>query len=92
MKHIVEFLFSIGLFINALLFVPQFLKIWRRKTANDISLTTFVGFWFIQLSIVAHGLIHHDLILSIGYLISMLTCGSVIVSAIYFRMKQDKNT
>ncbi|MCP4475883.1 MAG: hypothetical protein GY821_15225 [Gammaproteobacteria bacterium] len=46
--HVVDFIFSIALFINALLFIPQFLKIWQRKTSNDVSLTTFLGFWFIQ--------------------------------------------
>ncbi len=67
-QDIIEFLFSIGLFINAFLFIPQLLKIWRGKKADDISLTTFVGFLFIQLSIVAHGVINHDAILAIGCL------------------------
>jgi len=77
--------FSMALLINALLFIPQAIKIWREQTARGVSLITFLGFWIIQLVIVIHGIIKHDYLLALGYLLSMLTCGVVILLAVYFR-------
>ena len=60
--HIVEFLFSLGLFINAGLFMPQVIKLYRTKNPEGLSLITFGGFNIIQLLAVLHGVIHQDFI------------------------------
>lgn len=84
-KNIVESFFSAALFINALLFIPQAIKIYREKNAKDISLLTFSGFLFIQLTIVLHALIKHDFTLFYGYIFSMITCGAVIALALIYK-------
>ena len=44
MKEIVAVIFGLGLGCNALLFVPQVLAVWRKKSDEGISLITFGGF------------------------------------------------
>ena len=40
MKQIVAIVFGLGLGCNALLFVPQIIAVWRKKTDEGISLIT----------------------------------------------------
>ncbi|HEV2524139.1 MAG TPA: PAS domain-containing protein [Gammaproteobacteria bacterium] len=90
-ENIIEITFGFALFINAILFVPQAVKILREKSAVGVSLLTFVGFLFIQFVIVLHGIIHQDYPLILGYLLSMLSCGVVITLALIYK-SQDKKT
>ena len=84
-KAFIEIFFSIGLFINAMLFVPQAIKLYRTKNAQGLSFTTFAGFNLIQLFTVLHGYLHHDLILLIGALLSLVTCGLVTFLIVFYR-------
>ena len=88
-KNIIEFVFSIALFINALLFIPQILKIVREKSAKSVSLLTFLGFLLIQLAVVLHGIISRDYLLVAGYLFSMVTCGSVVALILFYRKNKN---
>jgi len=83
----IEFTFSIGLFINAALFIPQWITIIKSKDSREVSFITFFGFWLIQFSTLLHGIIHKDWLLSIGQLVSMVTCGTVVVLIVYYRIK-----
>jgi MtN3 and saliva related transmembrane protein len=69
--------FSIGLFINALLFIPQAIKLYKTKDAKDLSKITFIGFCLIQLTAIAYGFLQDDVILITGYILSLSTCGVV---------------
>jgi two-component system aerobic respiration control sensor histidine kinase ArcB len=89
LTNIIEITFGLVLFINALLFVPQAVRILKEKSAVGVSLLTFVGFLLIQFVIVLHGIIHQDYPLIMGYLISMLSCGVVIILALIYK-SQDK--
>ena len=84
-KVIINFVFASALVINALVFIPQAIKIFREKGAKNVSLVTFLGFLGTQFAVVLHGLIVHDYILVGGYLLSMLTCGSVILLVIKYK-------
>lgn len=85
-KDFVEIVFSLGLFINAILFIPQILALVKTKNSEGLSLLTFGGFWLIQLFIIFHGIIKHDKLLVIGYIFSLLTCGSVVFLIIFYRV------
>lgn len=85
--HIIEVLFSLGLFINAGLFVPQAIKLYRTKNPQGLSLITFAGFNLIQLLAVLHGIIHKDPILILGFSLSLITCGMVTFLLICYRNK-----
>ena len=87
-REIIEFIFISSLFVNALLFIPQAIKIFHDKSAKDISLFTFLGFLIIQSAIVLHGVIVKDYLLLVGYLLSMLTCGTVVALIIIYRKEK----
>ena len=82
---IIEAIFGAALFINALLFIPQIIKIIREKSSQGVSLITFVGFLLIQLSAVLYGLVKQDMVLVLGYLISIVTCGTVVILALIYK-------
>jgi MtN3 and saliva related transmembrane protein len=88
-RNIIEAGFSLGLFINAALFIPQIIQLLRVKDARGLSLLTFGGFAFIQLFIVLHGLIHKDYLLLIGCLISLLMCCIISFLIIFYRLKRS---
>lgn len=84
-KIIIEVIVSISLILNALLFIPQVIKIIKNKNAKELSLITFIGFNVMQILMLLHGYFHQEPILIIGMLLSLITCGSVTISILYFR-------
>ena len=85
LKDTIQFVFTTALFTNAILFIPQTIKIFKEKDGREISLVTFGGFLLIQFTILLHGIIEHDFLLILGYAFSMLACGSVVIGALLFR-------
>lgn len=88
---VINLIFSAALFFNAILFIPQAVRIVKEKTAEGISLITFSGFLIIQLATVFHAVAVHDYILMSGYLLSLMTCGSVTLLALIYKKKAKKN-
>ncbi len=85
--HIIEVVFSISLFVNAALFIPQIIKLYKNKDSRDISLVTFAGFNLIQFFVILHAYLHKDDLLFYGFLLSLITCGCVTVLTIIYRFK-----
>jgi len=88
MKQIVAVIFGLGLGCNALLFVPQIVAVWRKKSDEGISLITFGGFSVLQAIGIVHGLYQQDLSLILGMAASLLTCGSVAALTIFYRVRR----
>ncbi len=88
MKEIVAVIFGLGLGCNALLFVPQVLAVWRKKTDEGISLITFGGFSILQVIGILHGIYQRDWSLILGMAASLLTCGSVTGLTVFYRAKR----
>lgn len=88
MKQIVAIIFGLGLGGNALLFVPQIVAVWRKKTDEGISLITFGGFSILQAIGIVHGCYQKDVALTLGMAASLLTCGTVTTLTIYYRMRR----
>jgi len=88
MKQFVALAFGLGLIGNALLFVPQALAIWRKKTDEGISLITFGGFSVLQAIGIVHGLYQHDPSLTTGMAASLLTCGTATALTIIYRVRR----
>jgi MtN3 and saliva related transmembrane protein len=84
-KETIAWLFGFGMGLNALLFVPQAVSIWRNKKADGVSLVTFGGFNVLQLLGVLHGALEHDWSLAVGMAVSLCTCGSVTILALIYR-------
>lgn len=81
----VDLVFSLGLFFNAILFIPQAITIFRQKSAQGLSLLTFGGFNIMQLFTALHGYLVNDYLLMSGFLLSFLTCGTVTVFILYYK-------
>jgi MtN3 and saliva related transmembrane protein len=88
MKEIVAVVFGLGLIGNALLFVPQIIAVWRKKSDEGISLITFGGFSVLQAIGIVHGLFQRDLSLILGMTASLITCGSVTALTIFYRLRR----
>jgi MtN3 and saliva related transmembrane protein len=88
MKEIVAVIFGLGLIGNALLFVPQVIAVWRKKSDEGISLITFGGFSVLQAIGIVHGLYQHDPSLILGMAASLLTCGSVTALTVLYRLRR----
>jgi MtN3 and saliva related transmembrane protein len=91
MKEFFAWLFGIGLLGNALLFVPQAIAVWRKRSDEGISLLTFGGFSVLQVIGIVHGLYQRDPSLILGMAASLLTCGTVTLLTIYFRVQRLKS-
>jgi MtN3 and saliva related transmembrane protein len=83
----IEAVFGLAMFINAVLFLPQAINLYKTKSTKGLSLITFVGFNIIQLFSVLHGYIRNDKIFMFGMLLSLLFCGSVTFLIIYYKIK-----
>ena len=88
MKQIVAIIFGLGLGCNALLFVPQIIAVWRKKTDEGISLVTFGGFSVLQMIGIVHGYFQQDYSLILGMAASLLTCGTVTALTIFYRVRR----
>lgn len=82
---IIQYGFSISLVVNAGLFIPQIISLIKTKSSKGISLITFAGFNIIQLFTMLHGFYLGDYLLAGGYLLSIITCGTVSVLICYYR-------
>lgn len=85
MKEIVALIFGFAMIINACLFIPQSLHLWRTKSSRGISVASFAGFNALQLVGVIHGYFQRDYALLAGMLASLITCGSVTLLAAVYR-------
>jgi MtN3 and saliva related transmembrane protein len=91
MKQIVAVVFGLGLIGNALLFVPQVLAVWRKKSDEGISLVTFGGFNVLQAIAIVHGVYQHDIALIQGMAASLLTCGAVTFLTLVYRARRRRD-
>lgn len=84
-ESIIQYGFSISLLVNAALFVPQIITLLKTRSSQGLSLITFGGFCVIQLFTLLHGLYVKDYLLAGGYLLSIVTCGTVSLLIVYYR-------
>ncbi|MFZ0304146.1 MAG: hypothetical protein WAL75_15755 [Terracidiphilus sp.] len=92
MRQIVAVIFGLGLVGNALLFVPQAIALWRKKTDAGVSLVTFGGFSVLQVVGIVHGVYEHDWSLILGMAASLLTCGTVTGLTVFYRVRRLRST
>ncbi|MFZ1939335.1 MAG: hypothetical protein WBA18_10625 [Terracidiphilus sp.] len=88
MKDFVAVVFGLALLGNAALFVPQAIAVWRKKSDEGVSLVTFGGFCILQVIGVVHGFYQHDQSLIVGLGASFLTCGTVTLLTIVYRVRR----
>jgi MtN3 and saliva related transmembrane protein len=84
MRETIALIFGLGMVLNAALFVPQAIHLWRTKTAQGVSVLSFAGFNTLQAVGALHGYFQGDHALMVGMLASLVTCGSVTALAIWY--------
>jgi MtN3 and saliva related transmembrane protein len=84
MKDLIAIVFGFGMILNAGLFIPQAVHLWRTKAAQGISVPSFAGFNLLQFTGILHGWFQGDHALMFGMLASLLTCGSVTLLALRY--------
>jgi len=87
LRYFVEVMFGLGLFFNAALFIPQAIKIFKKKTAGEVSLLTFAGFNVMQIFTVLHGYLNKDYVLMFGFLLSFILCAVVTFLILLYRAR-----
>jgi MtN3 and saliva related transmembrane protein len=85
LQNVIETIFGLGLFINAALFLPQIIRLHKTKSSEGVSLLMFGGFCLLQLLTIFHGIIHKDYLLIVGYILSLIACGTVTVQILLYR-------
>jgi len=88
MREFVTLIFGLALLGNAALFVPQAIALWRKKSDEGVSLVTFGGFCILQIIGVVHGVYERDNSLIVGLGASFLTCGTVTLLTIVYRVRR----
>lgn len=86
-KLFVESFFITSLFVNAVLFFPQIIQLYRCKDSESVSFITFAGFEIINIFTMWHGYLHHDLLLGNGTLLSVVTNGIVVLQILYYKKR-----
>jgi MtN3 and saliva related transmembrane protein len=61
-KYLIELMFGLSLFANAMLFIPQAVKIYKTKNTRGLSKITFFGFNVMQIFTILHAYIHEDIV------------------------------
>lgn len=84
-SYFVEIGFMASLIMNAILFIPQAIKLYRSKNSEHVSLITFLGFNIIQAFIMLHAYFRHDYSLMVGVGLALITCGAVTILTIKYR-------
>lgn len=91
-KLLIAGLFSFSLGINSLLFVPQMLKLFKTKNPNSLSFLTFLGFNCVQFLGVLHCYLIKDYFPMIGWLASLITCGTITLLILFYKYLNKQNT
>ena len=84
-EHFIEVMFALSMFVNAILFFLQAVKIYKTKSAAGLSLITFSGFNIIQVFTILHAYIHRDYVLIFGFTLSLFISGIVTLLIFSYR-------
>lgn len=89
-ETIIEAIFGVSLFINASLFLPQIIRLYRTRDTEGFSLITFAGFNVLQFIMFLHGYLHDDYLLMLGMVVSFIACGAVTMQLLLYRNKPER--
>lgn len=76
-KYFIELMFGASMIVNAMLFIPQAVKIYKTKNVTGLSFATFLGFNVIQIFTILHAYIHDDYTLMLGFTLALVASGTV---------------
>jgi MtN3 and saliva related transmembrane protein len=74
--------------VMSLGYFPQAYKIWRNKSARDISISTYIIFSIGTLTWLTYGILIHDITIILGFVIGVVGSWSILFLTIYFKNKK----
>ncbi len=86
-QWLVDMVVASALFINAALFLPQIIRIYRVREANAISIGMLVGMVIVSACGTLHGHFHHQHLVLLGYLLVFFMSLAVLAMTAYYRIK-----
>ena len=85
-------IYGLSLAANALLYIPQAVKIFKEKSSQNVLLVTFSGFFILLIIAFLYGVANDDKVQAVGSALGVIACGSVLFMAIIYRMPRIANT
>jgi MtN3 and saliva related transmembrane protein len=71
-------------FLTTVSFVPQVLKVWKSRSARDLSLPTFAAFTAGVAIWLAFGIMKHDLAITLWNGVTLALAGALLVMKLRF--------
>lgn len=88
-QKLIEVLFGFGLTINAALFIPQILRLFKTKNTEGLSILTFLGFNCIQVLGILHCYFNKDYFPMLGWIASLCACGSITLLIMLYKLEEN---
>ena len=71
-------------FLTTVAFIPQVVKIWKAKSAKDVSLPTFVAFTIGVSLWLAYGILNQEMPIVVWNAVTLILAGAILVMKIRF--------
>ena len=71
-------------FLTTIAFVPQAWKIWKAKSAKDLSLPTFIAFTTGVALWLAYGILNQELPIIVWNAVTLVLAGAILVMKVKF--------
>ena len=71
-------------FLTTIAFVPQVWRIWKTRSARDVSLPTFAAFTVGVATWLAYGILHNELPIILWNAVTLVLAGAIVVMKIRF--------
>ena len=72
-------------FLTTVAYIPQVVKIWRSKSAKDVSLRTFIALTVGIAAWLAYGIAKHDLPLVLWNAVTLVLAGAILAMKVKYR-------
>ena len=72
-------------FLTTIAFVPQVVKIWRSKSANDVSLPAFAVFTVGIAAWIGYGIVKHDMPIVLWNAVTIALAIAILVMKVRYR-------
>lgn len=86
---LVELGYAIGLWISALLLIPQMIRLYKIKDSQGLSIFTFGGNSLLQFCFLRYSYTNHDYFWMFGYMVGLLLSGAIAIMIFKYRRKPD---
>ena len=72
-------------FLTTLAFIPQVTKIWKTKSATDVSLRTYVAFSLGVALWIAYGVLKHEIPIILWNAVTLVLTGAIVAMKLKYR-------